>query len=160
MHASLPHGQLSGPRLSQPRGLPGCDNQSPFAVRRCTQPCDVPPRVPRGVPSRRRACCWSMCAARRQPWRPTLIGADLAASAAQVRAAQSTCESTLSLNAAFDVGAQLASPAESCARRAQGGRQAVRWHAFLMHLSCPASAPACRRAGALEARAAAPRAGV
>ena len=39
--------------------------------------------------------------------------------------------------------AQLASPASSCARGAQGGRQAVRRHPFLMHSSCPAAAPAC-----------------
>mgnify|MGYP002809288186 CR=1 FL=1 len=71
------------------------------------------------------------------------------------RPARPRCHSTLRSTLA-----QLASPASSCARGAQGGRQAVRRHPFLMHSSCPAAAPACRRAGALEARAAAPRAGV
>ena len=71
------------------------------------------------------------------------------------RPARPRCHSTLRLTLA-----QLASPASSCARGAQGGRQAVRRHPFLMPSSCPAAAPACRRAGALEAREAAPRAGV
>ena len=65
-------------------------------------------------------------------------------------AAPSTSETELSLNVPFDVGAQVASSASTCARCAHRGRRAMRLHRLLMPAAQGAADRACRQAGALE----------
>ena len=81
---------------------------------------------------------------------PPAIGADLEHCLMMLSAAPSTSETELSLNVPFDVGAQVASSASTCARCAHRGRRAMRLHRLLMPAAQRAAVRACRQAGALE----------
>ena len=81
---------------------------------------------------------------------PPAIGADLEHCLMMLSAAPSTSETELSLNVPFDVGAQVASSASTCARCAHRGCRAMRLHRLLIAAAQRAAVRACRQAGALE----------